>query len=90
MVRFGRILVRLSLAGGLAGRLLLPLFMVVAGADSSAETLSDAQIQSAIDRGASTTNKALWKELRKLKTTLITRGEFGAPVELRVTILTDS
>jgi hypothetical protein len=72
----------------MAVNLLLPLLAFVCGSCSWAQILSDAEIQEAIDRGRSTTPQALWQELRNLDETLITRGSFGAPIELRVIIVT--
>ena len=70
------------------GRLLM-VIVALFGSASLAQTLSDAEIEAAINRGRSTPPKVLWQELRK-KETLITRGDFGKPVELRVAFLTDS
>jgi len=70
------------------GRLLM-VIVALFGSASLAQTLCDAEIQAAINRGRSTPPKVLWQELRK-KETLITRGDFGKPVELRVAFLTDS
>ena len=53
----------------------------------NSQALSDNQIQIAIDKGRSTTAKALWQEL-KHKAIRISRGDFGAPVELKIMILT--
>lgn len=72
----------------MVARPLLPFLIVLCNFGSLAQTLSDAGIQAAISRGRSTPPKAIWQELRK-KETLITRGDFGKPVELRVAFLTD-
>lgn len=57
-------------------------------ADTADQALSDAHIQAAIDKGQSTTTKALSRELKQ-KAVRVSRGDFGAPVELDVTFLSD-
>ena len=69
-------------------RLLLPLLVVLWGCCSSAQTLSDAEIQASIDQGQSSTRKALWDELRK-KETVIVPFSFGHYYGLKVMIVTD-
>jgi hypothetical protein len=75
----------------MALRFLLYILVFLSDPCSLAQALSNAAIQAAIERGQSSTNKALWQQITKRREVCIThRVGMGHPVELRVIILTDA
>jgi hypothetical protein len=56
---------------------------------SFAQTLSDADIQAAMERGKTTPSKRLWDDIKKKQQYRINRAGFGDPIEKKVLILSD-
>jgi hypothetical protein len=54
-----------------------------------AQSLSDADIQAAMERGTGTSAKKLWDEIKKKQQVRLNRAGFGDPIEKKVLFLSD-
>jgi hypothetical protein len=68
----------------------LPVAALLCGALAVAQSLSDADIQAAIKRGAASTTDKLWKEIRKKQQIRINRAGLIDAVDKKVTFVTDT
>ncbi len=63
--------------------------VIIAGFVSTAfaQRLSDSDIEAAMKRGAETSGKRLWDEIKKKQQFRINRAGFGDPIEKKITVL---
>lgn len=67
----------------------IALFAVVATAICLAQTLSDAEIQAAMEQGKTTPAKKLWEAIKKKRQIRLNRAGFGDPIEKKVLLISD-
>jgi len=62
---------------------------MLCGTSMYAQSLSDAEIQAAMERGISVPAKKLWEDIKKKQQYRLNRAGFGDPIEKKVLVLSD-
>lgn len=63
--------------------------LMLCGTSMYAQSLSDAEIQAAMERGISVPAKKLWEDIKKKQQYRLNRAGFGDPIEKKVLVLSD-